>query len=243
MNQVFRFCVVIAVFCIVTAYDFKNVDFNEYLADEIDYYSNFDVPIPKLRFRRDDDAMSKDKCKYRRKRLCCAETSMEELHEREKEVKRECFKQVLGKDKEPRIVDPFRCENIEKHKRDMICVMQCVGQKNDVLDESGDIKRAAFGDFVKQSFSKDPWFAEVQDSIIDTCISEAKNATETKTTEEESSCNPAGIKLAHCLFVQTQLSCPDSEVKDMKSCVKLRERIKSKMNDGVPPPPPFLHEE
>ncbi|XP_044751037.1 uncharacterized protein LOC123311252 [Coccinella septempunctata] len=243
MNKVVRFGVVAVVLCAATAYDYSNSDFNEYLADELDYYSQFDVPIPKLRFKRDEEAVLPDKCKYRRKRLCCAETSMEELHEKEKEIKRECFKQVLGKDKEQRGMDPFRCENIEKHKRDMVCVMQCVGQKNDVLDTNGDVKEAAFGDFVKQSFTKDPWFAEFQDAVIETCIDEAKNATESRDPEDETSCNPSGIKLAHCLFVQTQLHCPESEIKDAKSCTKLKERIKAKLADGVPPPPPFLHEE
>lgn len=113
-------------FFISYLYEFFLTDFliitilDEYLADELDYYSTFDVPIPKLRFRRDEEAVLSDKCKYRRKRLCCAETSMEELHEKEKEIKRECFKQTLGKDKEQRGMDPFKCENIEKHKRDMI---------------------------------------------------------------------------------------------------------------------------
>nr|QTE76124.1 odorant binding protein 16 [Harmonia axyridis] len=241
MNKVVLFGLVATALCAVAAYEFASDDFNEYLADELDYYSTMDVPIPKLRFRRDEEAVS-DKCRYRRKRLCCAETSIEELHEKEKEIKRECFKQVLGKEKEHRM-DPFKCENIEKHKRDMICVMQCVGQKNDVLDADGDVRDAEFADFVKQSFSKDPWFAEFQDTIIETCIDEAKNATEIRDTEDKSACNPAGIKLAHCLFVQTQLNCPESEIKDTKSCSKLKERIKAKLSDGVPPPPPFLHEE
>ncbi|KAK9872209.1 hypothetical protein WA026_017008 [Henosepilachna vigintioctopunctata] len=242
MNSVISIFVLVTIFCMAIGYDFDNDDYNEYLADKFDMYRDSES-LPNLRFRRDEDAVTNDKCKYRRKKICCAENSMEELHEKEKEVKRECFKRGLGKDKEMKSMDPFKCDNVDKHKKDMICVMQCVGQKNDVLNEKGDVKEEAFRDFIKQTFSKDPWFAEFQDKIIETCLEEAKNATESMNTEEKSACNPAGIKLAHCVFAQTQLNCPDSEIKDAKSCSKLRERIRSKMPDGVPPPPPFLQEE
>lgn len=72
------------------------------------------------RSRRDEEAVS-DKCRpFRKKRWCCAEETFEEQHEKEKELKKECFRKIQGKDKDgPREFDPFRCDKVDKHRRDM----------------------------------------------------------------------------------------------------------------------------
>lgn len=74
------------------------------------------------RARRDEEAvMMPEKCRPRKKKLCCAEEITEQLHENEKELKRKCFKQVMEnqKDEEQPEVDPFRCDKMNKHRREM----------------------------------------------------------------------------------------------------------------------------
>lgn len=49
---------------------------------------------------------------------------MEEQHEKDKELKRECFKKLTGKDKEGRggEFDPFRCDRVDKHRKEMTVI-------------------------------------------------------------------------------------------------------------------------
>lgn len=71
-----------------------------------------------------------DKCKKRGRRpnrLCCADESVDALHEKEKEIFRGCFKEVTGFEKPDKRehghhkkFDLFSCEEVEKRKSDMI---------------------------------------------------------------------------------------------------------------------------
>jgi hypothetical protein len=78
------------------------------------------------RSRRDDEAAHPDKCRppFRRRKMCCADETMEEQHEKDKELKRECFKKLTGKDKEGRggEFDPFRCDRVDKHRKEMTVI-------------------------------------------------------------------------------------------------------------------------
>ncbi|KAJ8941164.1 hypothetical protein NQ318_010868 [Aromia moschata] len=270
MNKAVALCALLAAAVAVSAYNFEDPEFNLVLARDLeDIYDSY-VPYSHPRLRRDDDAVTddddkddkdeKDKCRpWRRKpKWCCADDVLEKLHDKDKDIRRSCFREITGKDKPDRPkFDPFRCEDVEKHRKEMICIMQCVGQKHGLykqysgfiffvclccnnpdifqLDGDGNPKEEEFGAFVKQYFGTEPWLAALQDKIISTCLSEGKNGT---AAADAGSCNPAPAKTAHCLFREIQLSCPAEEIKDEKSCARVRERMKSQDFWGPPPPPP-----
>ncbi|RZC33474.1 uncharacterized protein BDFB_005808 [Asbolus verrucosus] len=236
--------VAIAVF--TAAYEFNDPLFNQILANSLEelHSSADETSYLHSRSRRDEEIVSSDKCKPPRKRkLCCAEETFEEYHEKDREIRKECFKQVTGKDKDSRgEFDLFRCDKVEKHRRDITCVIQCVGQKKNVLDKDGNPKEDELTTFVKEAMSKESWFASFQDKVIPTCLAEARNATANRDTSDSESCNPAGVKLVHCLFREIQLGCPAEQIKDQKACSRARDKIK-RHNDFFQAPPTFINDE
>lgn len=105
-------------------------------------------------------------------------------------------------------------------------------------------------DFIKTTYGKESWFvSELQDKVISTCLNEAKNATTTAAAaasndnDSVESCNPASVKLAHCLFREIQLNCPSDQIKDPKSCQRLQDKLKKHGDFLPPPPPPFMGDE
>lgn len=74
--------------------------------------------------------------------------------------------------------------------------------------------------------AKEAWFESIQDKVISTCLSEARNATANRDTSDSESCNPAAVKLKHCLFREIQLGCPANEIKDQKACDRIRDKIR-----------------
>ncbi|EFA03231.1 hypothetical protein TcasGA2_TC013160 [Tribolium castaneum] len=230
----------IAVAALTAAYEFNDPLFNQILANELVELES--SAYPHHRSRRDEDAVT-EKCRpFRKKKLCCAEETFDELHDKDRDFKRECFKQVVGSKDGPREFDPFRCDKVDKHRRDMTCVSQCVGQKKDVLDKDGNVKEAEFGEFVKETMAKESWFVSIQDKVVSTCLAEARNATANRDTSDTESCNPAGVKLMHCMFREIQLGCPTEQIKDQKACARARDKIK-RHNEFLPPPPQFLNDE
>ncbi|KAJ3654616.1 hypothetical protein Zmor_013791 [Zophobas morio] len=252
-KQIAVVTLLIAIAVIATAYDFNDPLFNQILADELEELHSLEDEFQHPRSRRDEEAVNldKDKCRpFRRKSWCCAEETTDALHEKNREIKRECFKKVTGRDKDGKDsrdgkdgFDPFRCDKVEKHRKEMTCVVQCVGQQKGLLDEDGNPKEAEFTALVKETMSKESWFASIQDKVIPTCLAEARNATANRDTSDTESCNPAGVKLVHCLFREIQLGCPAEQIKDQKACNRVRDKIK-RHNDFFPhPPPSFLHDE
>ncbi|XP_044268493.1 uncharacterized protein LOC123013781 [Tribolium madens] len=242
-KQIAVVTLLIVVVAVIAAYEFNDPLFNQILANELveletSSYSHY-------RSRRDEEGVMGEKCRpFRKKKLCCAEETFDDIHEKERDFKRECFKQVVGnKDKDgPRDFDPFRCDKVDKHRRDMTCVFECVGQKKDVLDKDGNVKESQFEAFIKETMAKESWFASIQDKVVSTCLAEAKNATANRDTSDTESCNPAGVKLMHCMFREIQLGCPAEQIKDQKACARARDKIK-RHNEFLPPPPQFLNDD
>lgn len=83
-------------------------------------YSNIAVHP---RARRDEEAVtvsSFDKCRKRRFKECCDTEFMENQHNQDRELRKECFKEIYEKDKDPdATVDPFKCDKVKKHRKDM----------------------------------------------------------------------------------------------------------------------------
>nr|AUF72950.1 odorant-binding protein [Anoplophora chinensis] len=237
MNNVVAFCALLV--ATVSAYNFEDPDFNILLSDDLEELSSGVASFSHPRSRRDDEAVNdKDKCHHRKRwgELCCAEDVVAKMRDVEKDLKRECFKEVVGKDKHDKF-DPFNCETMDQRKKQIVCVIECVGKKKDLLDTEGNPKEEEFRSFLKESFSSESWLAALQDKVISTCLDEGKNATANRDASDSTSCNPAGIKIAHCLHREIQLNCPADQIKDEKSCARLQERLKRRDFFHPPPPP------
>lgn len=72
---------------------------------------------------------------------------------------------------------------------------------------------------------KESWLMAVFEKAVPKCMAESKNAT-TSHKAEADACNPSAIRMAHCLFKDIQLNCPEDAIKDAKSCAKFKERVK-----------------
>ncbi|KAJ8920820.1 hypothetical protein NQ315_015610 [Exocentrus adspersus] len=242
MNNVVALCALLV--AAVTAYNFEDPEFNAILADDFEEFSN-SATFLHPRSRRDEEAVTeKEKCHHhhRRQHACCAADLMKKIHGEDADLKRECFKETAGKDKLEK-GDPFSCKELERRKERITCVMQCVGQKMGILDSQGDPKEEEFESSLKESFSSEPWLASSQDKVISTCLDEGRNATANRDAADTTTCNPAGVKIAHCLYREIQLNCPAEQIKDEKACSRIRDRIRGRDFFQPPPPPPGASEE
>ncbi|CAH1977857.1 unnamed protein product [Acanthoscelides obtectus] len=95
-----------------------------------------------------------------------------------------------------------------------------------LADDSGNVIEDEYMKYVKELLAEAPYMNSMVDKIAQDCLKEAD-------TEEASDggCNPTAIKLAHCLFRDIQLNCPEDQIEDKQSCEMLQERLKS----GPPP--------
>ncbi|XP_030746458.1 uncharacterized protein LOC115875193 [Sitophilus oryzae] len=250
MNTLVALCVVVS--AAVSAYDFQDAEFNQLLASDLEdgFDSLYSLPV-NSRVRRAEEAVTQspnedDKCKkrHRRPKACCADELLDQIHEKDKELVRSCFREVLGVDKHEhhRRGDPFSCEQAEKRRNDMTCVFQCVGQKKGVVGEDGKPKPEEITKTLKENFAKESWFEPSIEKVVSTCLKEAENATATQVkpaSEDVKICNPSGITLKHCIFREVQLSCPADQIKDQKACERFQERIKKGIHFFEPAPPPF----
>nr|AKI84374.1 OBP16 [Holotrichia parallela] len=209
---------------IASAYDFSDAYFNQLLTKEFDDLTLSESSIAHPRARRDDEAA---KCHHKHK-FCCAEDLLFELYDKIRDMKKECLKEVTGK--EFHGGPPFTCEELEQRKKEMICVAECMGKKKGVLDADGNIKEEELKKSVKESMSGLDWFQPLMDDVITKCIAEAKEAADKR---EAGGCNPSDLKLVHCFFKEIQLSCPADQIKDQARCDALRESVKK---HDFPPP-------
>nr|XP_023015671.1 uncharacterized protein LOC111505137 [Leptinotarsa decemlineata] len=242
----------------IAAYNFDDPDFNQFLADDLEDVYSFSYTPP--RQRRDEKAVEDDKCHPSRRgrpRVCCAEEAMNSIHEEKRDIKRACFKDITGKEKPQRqekrhgprenLFDPFNCEKVEQHRRDMI-VSQFLSKTlsnlhinsfpfmsfHSQIDTDGNVKPEDFEKYIKKALEKEDYLLPLQEKIISTCLEEVKNSTQKAAPED--SCTVTAIKLDHCIFKNIQLNCPEDKVKDSKSCSRLQERLKA--GNFVKGPPP-----
>lgn len=71
----------------------------------------------------------------------------------------------------------------------------------------------------------------ILEKAVPKCLDEAKKAA--SEPRDKDTCNPSSIKMVHCLFREVQLNCPADQIKDEKSCNRLRERLQK--NDFLGP--------
>ncbi|KAG5869739.1 hypothetical protein JTB14_034361 [Gonioctena quinquepunctata] len=248
MNTVVTYCALLAIPVLaVTAYNFEDHEYNQQLADDLEDVYSFSYSSP--RNRRDEKAVEDDKCPPPRRGkppLCCAEKTMSSLHEEKKDIKRACFKEITGKDKPERrekphgppgnMFDPFNCEKVEQHRREMTCIQQCVGQKLNYIDADGNVRPEDFAKYIKEALKEEDYLLPLQDKIINSCMEQVKNTTaNANEASPKEKCKLTGMVLDHCIFHGIQSNCPKDQIKDEKSCARFQSR---NILSGPSPPSP-----
>ncbi|VEN64012.1 unnamed protein product [Callosobruchus maculatus] len=216
-----------------SGYDFgDNSAFSQLLANDLqDLYS-----VHHYRARRSPPGEGRDNCERHFKHkpvMCCAESAFHAMKEADRDIRRLCFHEVTGKDgaeKPPN--DPPRCASMEQRRDEINCVFQCVAQKKGLVDDSGKVVEKEYMEHINQFIDEAPYLKPVLDKIAQDCMQQANTNIALQGT-----CFSTATKLAHCLFRNVQLSCPDEEIKDKESCKLLQERLRSK-EDFPPSPPP-----
>ncbi|XP_058129579.1 uncharacterized protein LOC131290038 [Anopheles ziemanni] len=207
----------------VVAYDFKDSFYNELLLE--DMLDGSEEATLMGRFRRSPSGDSTDdKCKRRYK--CCNDANgenMEKIHE----IKKQCFTEVRNKNKaegtyEP--VDMFSCERLNKTKMEVICAMECLGRKKEIVDDSGSLLEPKLHEFVKVNFAADEWQQPLIDGHIKTCVKEAREKT-AKSPREAGQCNAEASNFGYCMWRQMALACPKEKQVANKRCDRIRERL------------------
>ncbi|XP_050505491.1 uncharacterized protein LOC126883858 [Diabrotica virgifera virgifera] len=235
MYKIVIFVAVSAVLILsVNAYEFNNADYNRIIADEIDNFER-ELYVPSVRTRR--EAPEDEKCPPRKHKLCCGEELIHKLHHDKKDSRSECFKQIMGKEDNPNSIphDPFDCKSIEERQNKFLCVLQCEGQKNNIIDDDGNIKPEEYRKYIQTQLADVEYLADVQDKIIAGCLADIKNAS-----KSSGKCKSDGMVSEFCVFKNIQLNCPEDQIKDKMFCEKMRERLRQENGRPMvlPPPPP-----
>lgn len=64
---------------------------------------------------------SEKSCRKRRWRMCCGEEALERVIDKDRELKKECFKEVVASVKNDALqgnTDPFSCERVTRIKKE-----------------------------------------------------------------------------------------------------------------------------
>lgn len=93
------------------------------------------------------------------------------------------------------------------------------------VDSNGNVKADTLRDGMKETLGKVQWLTPILDKVIPKCVEEANKAAQERKANDPESCNPSAIKMVHCMFREVQLNCPADQIKDEKSCNRLRERL------------------
>ncbi|XP_022913598.1 uncharacterized protein [Onthophagus taurus] len=214
--------------CAVGAYDFEDTVYNQILAEELTDLQ-WDNHLINPRTKRDEEAVIKeDKCRKKHFRSCCDEEYFSSLREDEKPMRKECYREITGKELAEVFLDPFKCDRGDKHKKDIACVAQCVGRKKGLIDDDGNVNEPTARKIIKEKMSKVDWLKPKSEAIFNKCYTAAKEAAIKQ--RDKNSCNPAASKLGHCIWKEIQLNCPADRIIDDKKCTKIREDIKRNQN-------------
>ncbi|XP_058830642.1 uncharacterized protein LOC131689518 [Topomyia yanbarensis] len=209
---------------VVSSYDFKDPYYNEILLadllDSDDSLTAFD------RFKRSTNEITDDKCKRQHKHKCCNDANGDNL-DMIKELKKQCFTEIKSKERTERgMMDPidmFSCEKVKRAKEDMICALECVGRKKNVVDAKGNLlDPAVLIPFVKENFASDPWQEPLIAGTVDDCLREVAEKNE---KAEETRCNPSSAHFGYCMWRQFTLACPKGMQEASKKCDKVREKL------------------
>nr|XP_022913599.1 uncharacterized protein LOC111424331 [Onthophagus taurus] len=216
--NIFAFIFVIAT---TQAYNFEDSIYNHILINELDQLQWDSNKLFDPRSKRETDS----KCKSDLFRSCCEEDYFRELYEEDKAYKKECYRELKGKDLEDSLIDLLKCNKNEEIKNDIGCLAECVARKRGLIDDEGNLKEAEAKKSFEEKCAKIEWFAPKANEIFAKCYSASVEAG--KASREKGQCNLASIKYGHCLWKSIQASCPADRVTDEAKCKKIRENIDS----------------
>lgn len=114
----------------------------------------------------------------------------------------------------------FDCKQMEKLKSDVICVVNCVARKADLVDEEGTINKDAVRDLVKSKVEGSKWQMAAADKILDKCLNEEYN-----NDEKEGECRATPVKLLRCFWFQFIQSCPAKLHDKSEVCKRIRNNL------------------
>nr|AAQ16288.1 odorant-binding protein AgamOBP56 [Anopheles gambiae] len=163
-----------------------------------DLLDNADEPIMFGRFRRSASEVQDDKCK--RKYKCCNDANTENM-EKIHEIKKQCFMEM-----------------------EVICAMECVGRKKEVVNEDGTLIEPKLMEFVKSNFAADDWQQPLLAGHIETCVKEAKEKA-AKMPREAGQCSSETSNFGYCMWRQMALACPKDKQVANKRCDRIREKL------------------
>lgn len=112
--------------------------------------------------------------------------------------------------------NPFDCKQMAKLKSDLICLINCIARKADVIDEEGAINEIAVRHLVKSHVEGSKWQVAAADKVLDKCLAEEYN------DEKDGECSVAPVKLLHCVWSQFIHSCPAKLHDNSEACKKIR---------------------
>lgn len=106
----------------------------------------------------------------------------------------------------------------------MICAMECVGRKKEVVNEDGTLIEPKLMEFVKSNFAADDWQQPLLAGHIETCVKEAKEKA-AKMPREAGQCSSETSNFGYCMWRQMALACPKDKQVANKRCDRIREKL------------------
>ena len=107
---------------------------------------------------------------------------------------------------------------------EVICAMECVGRKKEVVNEDGTLIEPKLMEFVKSNFAADDWQQPLLAGHIETCVKEAKEKA-AKMPREAGQCSSETSNFGYCMWRQMALACPKDKQVASKRCDRIREKL------------------
>ncbi|XP_055625284.1 uncharacterized protein LOC129767974 [Toxorhynchites rutilus septentrionalis] len=221
---------------LVASYDFQDSFYNEALLEDL---LDGDTLTPMDRFKRSaaDATEEKNRCEGRRhhKHKCCNDDNTENL-EKMRDLKKQCFAEIrAARENAARgaseSVDMFSCERVNRTKGDLVCAMECVGRKKNVVDAEGNLlEPSILVPFVKENYAADAWQEPLVAGFVDTCLKEVAEKS-AKPSGKEYRCNPSASHFQYCMWRQSTLACPKEKQDTSRKCIRARERFATNVNN------------
>ncbi|KAI5743102.1 hypothetical protein M8J77_014618 [Diaphorina citri] len=221
-------------------YSFDNHELNEHLRQNLEEYMHLADEEPRAkRDAKDEGNGSDDKfvCKHRHFRSCCGDDNlMKKFIEKDKSIGKSCYRNVSAKMDELKTnqqmgdpMDFFSCEGLKNMKKKIYCVNECIGKKQELLNEDGSLNQEKIQAYVTAENFKEDWQKDLVTAGLNECLK--KDFYKTSFPKEESTdgaglnCNPTYLQFLSCLYKEVEIGCPDQYQKNNKKCKAMRENF------------------
>nr|AXY87867.1 odorant binding protein 8 [Subpsaltria yangi] len=167
---------------------------------------------------------------------CCKSEKSLEIIFKDKEIFQDCFNEVINKinrTEDYLTLDFLSCSKVNVMKMKFACVHECIGKKLKLLTDDGKADNANVRKIVKEKVFTEEWMKQIADRSIDTCL-RTLNDTIWSTPETGAlKCNPSGLLLKHCLWIQTEMNCPEANRKTDQHCRRLQATLEKMKTDST----------